>query len=410
MLRPYGFFIGLRYAFVRRGNPLMPLALLSTGGMVLGMSALIVVLAVMNGFEQVIVRDLLRLVPHGRITGEAGYLEDWRSSAAWLRGQPGVRAVSPYLGARGVLSSDYGMSAVELRGILPEEEKELLARYMLVGTPEELRGGEFGMILGSRQATALGLQPGDSAALILPVRMVTPAGVFPRLRRFHVRGLFESSGDFDDSYVYIHMEDAALMLRQKAGVSGVQLWFEKYRRAPLLVAQLLSRQPTWRGEDWSRQHGSLFRALRMERITVSVLLLLIIAVAAFSILAVLSMGVVRRRRDVAVLRVLGASPAALGGVFLVQGAALGGLGIALGVLIGVPLALHIGALVSWVEQLVGVHLLSAELAMLDSLPSLVRPGEVLFMSACALLLSLLAALAPALRASTLVPAEVLRYE
>lgn len=407
----YALSIGVRYGLGRQRSGFTRfVSIASMAGMVLGVASLITVLSVMNGFAVELRGRILALVPHGYIEGPAD--ADWSGIEAAAVALADVQAVSPYLRSTALLSGDFRQQGAVLTGIDPGRQADvsMLPGYMLTGSLAELEQ-PFSVVLGVSLARALGVGTGDSLRVVLPELTVTPLGSFPRSRRLQVVGLFEVGAQQDATQAYLSLASMRRLLRGDVPGQGLQvrasdLWTALElgpRLQPLLPAQVRYR-------PWSETQGSLFRAVRMEKLTVSALLLGVVLVAAFNIIATLVMAVTEKRGDIAVLRTMGSSPREIMSIFLIQGLSLGTLGICVGALLGVVLSLNIADIVRFLERLFGARLFDPNVYFITRLPAELQGGDVLFVVLAACVLSAAAAVYPAWRASRIAPAEVLRYE
>ena len=415
MFRPLELYIGLRYTRAKRRNHFISfISLISMLGIALGVMALITVLSVMNGFEKELRLRILGVVSHVTVSaGQAG-LQDWRGIMATVDGAQDVIGAAPYIHAEGMLSHDAAVAGTIIRGILPQDERQVsnLAAKMRLGKLADLETGRFGIILGKDLALALGVSVGDKVTLITPQASVTPVGVLPRLKRFTVIGVFEvGMYEYDSALALIHLEDAARLFRMGDRVSGVRLRLDDMFKAPQ-VARRLARAlpPGYRVNDWTRQHVNFFRAVRMEKTVMFIILLLIVAVAAFNLVSTLVMMVTDKHSDIAILRTLGTSPASIMMIFIVQGGIIGVVGTLLGMIGGVALAQNIDTVVPAIEHLFHIRFLAPDVYYISELPSDMRWGDVFRIGAIALTLCLMATLYPAWRAARMQPAEALRYE
>lgn len=405
-------FIGLRYTRSKRREGFVSfISGFSLFAMALGVMALIVVLSVMNGFDAEIKQRLLRVVPH--ITAESlepisvQQIRDLEQRL--LADDSKVAAVVPMVQNYAMLSHGAEQAGVMVQGIDTSwPTAQLVKDYMVAGHIEQLEPGEFGIVLGSQVARRLGLFVGDRVQLTLPDVNITPAGVFPRLKRFVVVGVFKVGAQIDASAGFIHHQDARKLLRLGDRYQGVQLQMHNAYDAD----QWILNQPTsdWRWHSWSEKMGTLFQAMRMEKMVVSLLLSVIIAVAAFNIVASLVLMVADKRKDIAVVRALGASSAMVTSIFVVQGMAVGIMGIVLGTVLGLLLAYSIGDLVAAFETLTGLYLFDPSVYLISALPSKILFADVATVIGCAMVISLLATLYPAWRAGQVLPAEALRYD
>ena len=383
-------------------------------GIALGVTALIVVLSVMNGFQTELRGRILAVVSHVQISGANGDMADWEAVAKQSLSEPRVLAAAPYVQEQGMLSFGQSVRGAIVRGILPDLEDKVadFRSHMKEGSLDSLAPDSFNIVLGSELARALGVYVGDRLTLIAPQGVVTPAGVVPRLKTFTVSGLFEvGMFEYDSGLALIRMEDAQRLYRLEDRVSGVRLKLDDLFKAREVVRQLASRLNTAAYlSDWTKSHANFFRAVQIEKNMMFIILSLIVAVAAFNIVSTLVMAVTDKQADIAILRTLGASPGSIMGIFMVQGALIGFIGLALGVAGGVALALNIDVVVPFIERLLGTELMSKEVYYISSLPSELQWGDVLTITGLSFVLSLAATLYPSWRASRVNPAEALRYE
>jgi len=415
MLRPVSLFVGLRYTRAKRRNHFISfIALASMIGIALGVTVLITVLSVMNGFERELQDRILGMAPHVIITGEGGRLDNWQQIKDESEAVSGVVAATPYIATQGMLRGHGVNQYTMIQGIAPElhQAVSIIDEHMLVGELSDLKSGEFGIILGAGVARRLGMLPGDKITLIaVEGTTATPAGISPRMKRFTVSGIFEVRAEVDSNLAVIHIEDAAKLLRFNHQVSGIRLKSEQVLQSASL-AQKVSEQLTTPHytSDWSRTHGSLFKAIKMEKTMMFILLTFIIAVAAFNIVSTLVMVVTDKQADIAILRTLGASPATIMNVFMIQGSLNGFMGTLFGLIGGVSLSLTLPDIVVWVETNFGISLVPGDVYFVSFLPTELVMSDVFNVTAAAFLMSLLATVYPAWRAARIKPAEALRYE
>ncbi len=382
-------------------------------GLTLGVAVLIIVLSVMNGFDRELKQRVLGMVPHATITDARGELEGWQKMLEDIPDTPGIEAAAPFIDAQGMLTNHGQVRGVMVYGIDPayEGKVSIISDHMAQGTLDDLRPDEFDIVLGELLAQALGVTIGDKVTMVLPEANVNLAGVFPRLKRFRVVGLFSVGADLDASLAYIHIQDAAKFMRVKEGVSGIRLKMDNLFAAPKLAWDVAMKLPgRYYVQDWTRTHGRLFQAIQMEKTMVGLLLTLIVAVAAFNIVSTLVMVVTDKQGDIAILRTFGASPRMIMGIFMVQGSLIGVIGTLLGVFLGIIAALNVSEIVSWLESVLGIHFLSPDVYFISYLPSQLQWQDVAVISISGLMMSFLATLYPAWRASRIHPAEALRYE
>jgi len=415
MFRPLSLYVGLRYTRAKRRNHFISfISLTSMLGIALGVTALITVLSVMNGFEHELRTRILGMTAHATISGYGEPLRDWPQVAELAQDDPRVLGAAPFIQKEGMLVAGSRVNGSLVRGIDPNEESAVsdVGQKMVQGRLEALQAGEFNIVLGMDLARILGVRVGDKVTLVTPAANVTPAGMVPRLKRFTVSGLFQvGMYEYDSALALVHIDDAAILFRMPGEVSGVQLKLDDMFRAPWVVRELAGSLPgTYRVSDWTQQHANFFRAIRTEKTVMFVILSLIVAVAAFNIVSTLVMVVTDKKADIAILRTLGLSPRGVMGVFMVQGTIIGLVGTLLGVMGGVLLALNVKTIVPAIERLFGVQFLPADVYYISELPSRLNALDVLHIGVLAFLLSVLATLYPAWNASRTQPAEALRYE
>ena len=415
----YELLVGLRYTRTRkrysgRNHFISFISLTSMLGIALGVAALIVVLSVMNGFQKELRARILGVASHVQITGLSGGLSGWQEVAKEASAHPQVVAAAPFVNAQAMLSSGLGVRGTLVRGIIPRLEDKVadIGVHMVEGRLDALVPGEFNIVLGSELARALAVLKGDKVTVIAPQGLVTPAGILPRLKQFMVAGIFEvGMFEYDSGLALIALEDAQKLYRMDDRVSGVRLKLEDLFRSREVARELMA---SLRGDlyvtDWTRSHANFFRAVQIEKNVMFIILLLIVAVAAFNIVSTLVMAVTDKRADIAILRTLGASPAGIMKIFIVQGALIGVIGTLIGVVAGIVLALNIDVVVPFLERLFNTQFLSREVYYISELPSDLQRGDVLVITLVSLVLSLLATLYPSWRASKVNPAEALRYE
>ncbi|MEM1142240.1 MAG: lipoprotein-releasing ABC transporter permease subunit [Pseudomonadota bacterium] len=413
-------FVGLRYAFAKQRSGFSAfVSIASMLGMTLGVATLITVLSVMNGFGGELRSRILALVPHAYVEFEASpqarrprqWAQQWQESATSLLEIDQVIALAPFHSDTVLIIGPYAQVGATLSGIDPVVQSNVsaLGSHMVFGELADLRSPNT-MILGASLARSLGVVPGDEVRVVLPRVTTTPVGVFPRSKKLLVVGTFEVGAEQDSNSAYTSLASAGRLFGN-TGRFGFQVQFDDLWSAPGFrqpIEAAVSAPVDYK--PWSETQGSLFRAIRMEKITVTVLLLGVVFVAAFNIIATLVMAVTERRADIAVLRTMGSSPGEVARVFLLQGTAISVLGIGLGVGAGCLLAVNIASLVEMIEQWFGARIFDPRVYYISRLPSELQSGDVVVVAALALGLSALAILYPAWRASKVPPAEVLRYE
>ncbi len=382
-------------------------------GLTLGICVLIIVMSVMNGFDRELKQRILGMVPHATITSASGGMQDWQDILDQVSEQEGIVAAAPFVDGQGMLASGSQVRGAMVYGIDPafEEKVSIVNQHMTQGSLENLKPGEFGIVLGELMAQYLGVTAGDKVTMVLPEANVNLAGVFPRLKRFTVVGIFSVGAEVDGSLAYINIQDAARFMRVSEGVEGIRLKMENLFEAPKLAWDVATQLPgRYYVQDWTRTQGQLFQAIQMEKTMVGLLLTLIVAVAAFNIVSTLVMVVTDKQSDIAILRTLGASPKTIMGIFMVLGSLIGVVGTLLGVVLGIIAALNVSEIVSGLESLLGIRFLSPDVYFISYLPSELQWRDVAVISIAGLSMSFLATLYPAWRASKTQPAEALRYD
>jgi lipoprotein-releasing system permease protein len=415
-MNAYEWLIGTRYlrSTHRRGFVSF-VALMSVCGLMLGVATLVVVLSVMNGFERELRSRILAVTSHATIMGLDGSLTDWRSLQAKVRSQPGVTAAVPYIESQAMFVEGRRMLGAQVRGVLPQEEGRAtgLAQHLSAGRLDDLAPGSYTIILGSALAHELNARVGDSVVLIAPEGSATPTGVVPRMRRFKVVGLFHSGMyEYDRGLALVHLSDAARLFRSDAGVTGLRLAFADPLHAPALVRRvaLALGGNGFYVSDWTQDHANFFRSIEITKSMMFMILLMLVAVAAFNIVATLVMIVKEKQTDIAILRTLGAGPRNVLLTFAVQGTLIGLAGTLAGAALGTLLADNLESLVGGLERLLGTQFLDARVYYMSDLPAYVEWADVLRICGVALVLCVLATIYPAWRASRTAPAEALRHE
>lgn len=414
MFRPLSIYIGTRYTRAKRRNHFISfISLTSMIGLALGVLAMIVVLSVMNGFQKEMSSRILGMVPHAVISGLEP-LDDWQAVAAAAKRSPQVLAAVPFAELEGMLSYRGAMQPIQLQGVDPELEPQvsIIAEHMTQGRLSDLQAGEFGVVIGEITARRFQLKIGDRLALIVPEASSVPGGITPRMQAVNVVGVFKVGAELDGSLALLHVADAAQIQRLQPGqVPSVRLKLQDLYQAPQVSAAIVSELGEgYRASDWTLTQGSLFSAMKMEKTMIGLLLLLIVAVAAFNIIATLIMVVADKGADIAILRTLGATPGQIMGIFMVQGTVIGVIGTLIGAVLGVVAALNVSQLVGWVERLSGQQILSSDVYFISNLPSELLLSDVLLICGAAFALSFLATLYPSWRAAAIQPADALRYE
>jgi len=413
MFQPLPVFVGLRYSLAREHSFFVSfITWVSLLGVAVGVAALITVLSVMNGFESELRGRLLSLSAHATLTLNGGPIADWKARIAQLQGSPGLTGAAPYLEMDAMLSKQPAMSGAILRGIDPEWEPQVstLADAMREGKLSDLKPGLNRIILGRMLAYQLQVGPGDTVVVMIPGNS-GGGGFTPRLQEFQVVGTFEVGLQEHDSVLALIDLSDAQALRGLSGPTGIRLKFADVLEAPNLARIAAARlNPTMQVRDWTQENEAYFRAIRIEKTTTGLILMLIVAVAVFNIVATLVMVVNDKRTDIAILRTLGLSPRGVLAVFMTQGVLIGWIGTALGVGLGLALALNVDVIVPFLESTFGFHIMDPDVYYLSGIPSELHPPDVVRIAAAALILTFTATVYPALQASRTQPAEALRYE
>ncbi len=415
MYRPLQLFVGLRYTRAKRRNHFISfISLTSMLGIALGVTALITVLSVMNGFETELRQRILGMTSHATISGYSAPLDNWRELSEISDRHAQVIGSAPYIQKEGMLIAGQQVNGSLIRGVLPAEEPKVseVANKIIAGQLGNLVAGEFNVILGVDLARILGVMVGDKVTLVTPTANVTPAGVMPRLKRFTVSGIFEvGMYEYDSALALIHLDDARKLFRMGDGVTGVRLKLEDLFKAPQVSRELAESIPgVYLVRDWTKHHANFFRAIKTEKTVMFVILLLIVAVAAFNIVSTLVMVVTDKTTDIAILRTLGSTPRSIMGIFMVQGTVIGFIGTLLGLIGGVSLALNVETIVPAIESMLGTQFMPADVYYISDLPSELHWDDVAKITVVSFGISILATLYPAWRASRTQPAESLRYE
>lgn len=414
MRLPFSLFVGLRYTRAKRRNHFISfISLISMIGIALGVMVLITVMSVMNGFERELRDRILGMAPHVLVQGLGGPLDDWQSLEKTVKQHPEVIGVSPYIQTETMFRFQGRERFGMVQGILPEKigEVSIVKDNMSMGSFENIKAGEYNIVLGASMARGLGINLGDKVSLlILSETRISLAGVSMRTKRFIVTGIFETRSEADKSLAFIHMDDAAQLLRQE-GVSALQIKTSDvmgvYKSSDEISGLLNHRYFV---TDWTRQHQTLFNAIDMEKKIMFILLTFIIAVAAFNIVTSLVMLVTEKQADIAILRTLGASPGSILRIFMTSGIINGLIGTLAGVIFGVLLALNLPDIVNWVEDAFGVSVFPKDVYFVNFLPTELIVDDVVKIGLSAFAISVLATLYPSWKASKTQPAEALRYE
>ncbi|WP_180134050.1 lipoprotein-releasing ABC transporter permease subunit [Acinetobacter sp. YH12071] len=411
MFKPISLYIGLRYTRARRSNHFISfIALVSMIGLTLGVAVLITVLSVMNGFDRELKNRVLGMIPQATVSSTQ-ILTDWPELAKKVEQHEHVTGAAPFTQLQGMLTAHGQVSGIMVTGIEPEYEKKvsIIHQHMVEGSIDNLKKGEFGIVLGKQMTDTLGLSLNDSITLVLPEATPSPAGVVPRFKRFTIVGIFSIGAEVDSMMGYIALNDASTLLRLPDGAQGVRMKLDDIFAAPTVANDIVSELPAnFYASDWTYTHGNLFSAIQMEKAMVSLLLFLIVLVAAFNIVSSLVMVVTDKKADIAILRTLGASPGTITRIFMVQGTVIGVIGTVSGAILGIIFASSISGFIAWLNNVLGLNLFDAY--FINYLPSHLRWQDVVVIVSLSLILSFLATIYPALRAAKIQPAEALRYE
>ncbi|MCZ8131361.1 MAG: lipoprotein-releasing ABC transporter permease subunit [Steroidobacteraceae bacterium] len=414
MIRPLELYVGLRYVRSREAGFFVSfITWVSLAGVALGVAALITILSVMNGFEGELRGRLLSLSSHATLTAPdpAAPLPDWRAATARIEATPGVVGVAPYVEQQALLTFGGEMSGAVLRGVDPALEPRVseVDRTMVDGDFASLEPGRDRIVLGRVLAFQLGAGLGDTITVMVPQGEGADGELVPRIRSYTVSGIFEVGlQDHDSVLALVHLADAEALVGRD-GPQGLRLEFDDVFRAPAAAAALADSLGL-RARDWTQENATYFRAIRIEKTMMTLILLLVVAVAAFNIVATLVMVVRAKRTDIAILRTLGLEPRGVVGVFLSQGIVIGWAGTAFGVVAGLLLAANVESVVPWLERTFGFQILDADVYYITRIPSTIEAGDVVLVAGTAFLLTLLSTIYPALRAARTQPAEALRYE
>lgn len=414
---PFELFVGLRYLRAKRKSHFTTfISITSMVGIALGVAVLIVVLSVMNGFGTELRSRILGVASHLQITEGSNTLSNWQSVMREIDGIPHVVAAAPFVMAQGMLSFGPVAQGTLVRGVLPDAEVKVaeFAEKMKVGKLADLRAGEFGIILGTDLAYSLGLTVGDKVVLMSPSGQATPVGTMPRMKQFKLIGLFEMGYQaYDSGLALIHMEDAAKLYRMEDKVSGLRLKLDDPFLTSVVAPEIASRlggRGNYYLSDWVQENPNFFQALKMEKRIMSIIMVLVVAVAAFNIVSTLIMAVIDKRADIAIMRTFGASPHSIMKIFIIQGVLIGVIGTLSGVGLGILITLNVDVIVPFIEQLFNTKFLAKDVYYISEVPSQLLWSDVSVIALTSFILSLLATLYPSYKASQINPAEALRYE
>ncbi|MGI9290818.1 MAG: lipoprotein-releasing ABC transporter permease subunit [Gammaproteobacteria bacterium] len=415
MLRPYELFVATRHLRSRNRNRFVSfISLISVVGIALSVAVLIVVLSVMNGFDQEVRNRILAVIPHASIIGMEERLSDWEELADIAAFDSEVDAIAPYVEAQGMLVSEGGAAGIQFRGVLPEREGGVSGAGELLGEAalQSLKPRSYQIIIGRELANRLNAKVGDRLILMTAKGAMTPVGLVPRMRRFEVASIFYAGMyEFDRSLAYMHLDDAARLTGNKGFVTGVSLAVKE----PLQASETVRRVARAYGggvyvSDWTREHANFFRSIELTKGIIFIILLLVVAVAAFNIVSTLVMVVREKASEIAILRSMGASAASVLVVFVIEGTLIGLVGVLAGLMLGLGLAVNLSDLVAVFESLLGISFVAPDVYFISELPSDVKSEDVVRITVIAFLLAVLATIYPALKAAATNPAKALRYD
>jgi lipoprotein-releasing system permease protein len=414
MFRPLELFIGTRYIRAKRRNHFISfISVVSMLGLVIGITALITVISVMNGFDGELRSRVLGMVSQATVSGVADSMPNWHQALAIAKQNPHVQGAAPYVQRYALLDGNDASQGAVIRGILPDQEARVdsIESKMIAGKLSALTDDSWGIVLGRDLALQLGVNVGDKVVVYTAAANVTPVGVIPRLRRFTVVGIFQAGmQEYDSGLAIMNMHDAEKLYRM-SGPSGIRLKLDDLFAANKVAMTLADKLgDAYRVQGWMQQYANFFKAIAMEKVVMFIILSLIVAVAAFNLVSSLVMLVTDKQSDIAILRTLGATPRSIMGVFMIQGMLIGLLGIVVGGVCGVALATYLPAIADWIQNVTGYQFLPESVYYINSVPSKLEWGSVGWITGMAFLFSLLATIYPAWRASRTQPAEALRYE
>lgn len=412
---PYELLLSWRYTRAKRRNGFISfISMSSIIGVALGITALITVLSIMNGFQQELRDRILGMTAHMTLTEVDNRLRDWSSLSQMVINTPRVLGAAPNIVEQAMLTGSGEVKGAMIRGILPQQEGQVseINKQMQLGSLQDLQPKAYRIILGSELADTLGVSVGDRVTIIAPQGSVSPLGVVPRIKRFTVSGIFEAGmHEYDSGMAFVHIKDAQKLFKYGDAVGGLQLKVDDLFKVFEIrneLGQILP--PGYYVRDWTQQHVNFFKAIEMEKRMMFIVLALIIMVAAFNIVSTMVMVVTDKKSDIAVLRTIGASPFNIQNIFILQGLIIGSIGVVLGLVGGISLAANIDVIVPFIENLLGIKFFPADVYYISKVPSLIIWSDVYAVASVAFVLTLLATLYPAWRASKVQPAEALRYE
>lgn len=418
LFQPLELFVGLRYTRARRQKHFISfISLASMVGIAIGVLVLITVLSVMNGFEQTMRERIMGMLAHVTISDADLHVENWQAQRERLLTYPQIQAVSPFIEKAAMLNQGDEARASVLQGINPELEAQVgnVFQHVVAGDMQQLSAGSFNIAIGAKLADELGLEIGDSVTLISPAEDALAQGALPALQRLTVAAIFKVDMlQYDSLFAYVHLDDLAKIFEMEGYVTGLRLKVSDLYLAPQIAEEILQREsiywPDMWVNDWTKLNANQFKAIQAQKSVMFIILLLIIAVAAFNLVSTLVMVVTDKESDIAILRTLGLSSARIMKIFMVQGTLIGVLGTLIGVCLGILLATNLDVIVPFLERLFDTHFINSDVYFISELESRVNLSDVLIIAFSSLCMSMLATLYPAWRASKVQPAEALRYE
>ncbi len=414
MFKPFFLFVGHRYAYSKRNNHFISfISLTSMLGIALGVAVLITVLSVMNGFNKEIRAKILSFAPHVILRGQDGPIKNWQTILPQVLAEPGVVGAAPYIFSQGLLIENGITQPAIIRGIDPAEIGDVypLKNTIIAGKLFDLKPGSYGVILGKHLASGLGAEVGDKVTLLMPEATVSITGINPKFKRLNVVAVFDTGTYYDDRNAFVHIADADRLFKMHGAVTGIQIKLADELMAPQISNLINSKlgHKYWMS-DWTGDFSNFFDALNMEKTVMWCILCLIIAVAAFNLVASLVMMVTDKRGDIAIMRTMGATPGSIMGIFIAQGAIIGLIGTLLGLIGGLVLASNVTMIVDQIQSLLNINFVDQDVYLISFVPSQIRQSDVVIVCAFSFVMSLLATIYPAWRAAHIDPAEALRYE
>lgn len=414
MFKPLDLFIGLRYTYKRKNQNISNVSVAAVLGTMIGVLVLITILSIMNGFEKELRTRILGMVAHVTVSETDGLLSDWQKHRDALAKKPHVLGAAPYIQSQIMITSDTAASGVLLHGISPEYQDQVsdVDEHMEYGSFKDLKSRDYGIAIGVELAGKLNVYPGDKITLITPHIQITPAGILPRMKRFTVTAIYRKGmKDYDSGTAFIHIDDAARLLKTREKVTGIRIKLDDLFQAPQFARQLeKDLGANYKAVDWAEANKVFFAAIQMEHIAMFIILFFIVLIASFYMLAALIMLVTDKQADIAILRTLGMSPKTIRNIFIIQGSTLGIIGTLLGVALGVLLASNLETFLPRIEDFFGFRIFPPDMFYISSVPSDLRASNVWVITVVSILLSIGATIPASLRAAKIEPVEALRYD